>query len=420
VKISISIFTPTHDSRFLRDAYESIKAQDFHEWILVYNNGAQVLDFGDPRVKSFVWPNAPPWVGPLKAYACERATGDVLLELDHDDLLTPDALAEVAAAFDDPAVGFVYSNTIHATGDLQPVRRFDECWGWKFREVMFQGHQLDEHISFEPSPESVSRIWYAPNHLRAFRRDVYQKVGGYSWEMRILDDLDLMCRLYQATKFKHIDKGLYVYRVHGQNSWLRYNAEIQQNVYRIYDQYIERLVLRWAEMNGLSALDLGGRPLGSPSTSTSTSTPASTSTSTYSSVDLKDADVCCDLNGAWPFEDSSVGVIRAFDVFEHLRDPLHTMREVSRVLAPGGWLFCQVPSTDGRGAFSDPTHRSFWNELSFAYYTRAVKAKYIDTPVRLQAPRLYTTEKDTEGVCWVVAHLINLKGGYRPCGAVEI
>jgi len=405
VKISISIFTPTHDSRFLREAYESIKGQNFHEWVIIYNNGAQVIDFGDPRVKSFVWSNAPKWVGPLKAYACERATGDVLLELDHDDLLTPDALAEVAAAFDDPAVGFVYSNTIHATGDLQPVRRFDECWGWKFREVMFQGHQLDEHISFEPSPESVSRIWYAPNHLRAFRRDVYQKVGGYSWEMRILDDLDLMCRLYQATKFKHIDKGLYVYRVHGQNSWLRYNAEIQQNVYRIYDQYIEALAERWSTMNGLRRVELGGRMAAKPG---------------YEAVDLKDAGILCDLNGEWPFLASSVGVIRAFDVFEHLKDPLHTMQEVSRVLAPGGWLFCQVPSADGRGAFSDPTHRSFWNELSFAYYTRAVKAKYIDTPVRLQAPRLYTTEKDTEGVCWVVAHLINLKGGYRPCGAVEI
>lgn len=403
--MTISIFTPTHDSRFLREAYESIKDQDFHEWIVVYNNGAEVVDFGDSRVKSFVWPSAPPWVGPLKAYACERATGDVLLELDHDDLLTPDALEEVAKAFDDPDVGFVYSNTIHATGHLQKVRRFDECWGWKFREVEFRGHVLDEHISFEPSPESVSRIWYAPNHFRAFRRDVYQKVGGYSWEMRILDDLDLMCRLYQATTFKHIDKGLYVYRVHGQNSWLRYNAEIQENVYRIYDQYIDALVERWTAMNGLRRIELGGRMNARPG---------------YETVDLKQAGICCDLNGPWPFADSSVGAIRAFDVFEHLKEPLHTMEEVYRVLAPGGWLFCQVPSTDGRGAFQDPTHRSFWNENSFHYYTKAGFAKYIDTPVRFQSPRLYTTAKDADGVCWTVAHLISLKDGYRPCGAVEI
>ena len=57
--------------------------------------------------------------------------------------------------------------------------------------------------------------------------------------MSILDDLDLMCRMYLKTKFRHIDQGLYIYRVHGDNSWLRYNGEIQDNVYRIYDQYIE-------------------------------------------------------------------------------------------------------------------------------------------------------------------------------------
>ena len=48
-----------------------------------------------------------------------------------------------------------------------------------------------------------------------------------------------MCRLYETTEFHHIDKGLYVYRVHGNNTWLQFNEEIQNNVYRIYDQYIE-------------------------------------------------------------------------------------------------------------------------------------------------------------------------------------
>ncbi len=28
-----------------------------------------------------------------------------------------------------------------------------------------------------------------------------------------------------------------------------------------------------------------------------------------------------------------------------------------------------VPSTDGRGAFQDPTHVSFWNINSFMYYS---------------------------------------------------
>lgn len=405
--MKISVFTPTNNSEFLPQVYESIKDQDFYEWIVIYNNGGIPIQFNDPRVKAYT-PDLvyrmPEWVGFLKAYACERATGDILLELDHDDLLMPNAVEEVRKAFKDEEVGFVYSNTIHAMADWSRCQRFDDKYGWKYREVEYQGHTLDEHISFEPYPDSISRIWFAPNHLRAFRKSVYDEIGGYNKEMRILDDLDLMCRMYLKTEFKHIDKGLYIYRVHGQNSWLRYNAEIQNNVYRIYDQYIESLVYRWADIMGLRKIDLGGRI---------------NKKEGYESVDLKNADVICDLNKRWRFEKNSVGVIRAYDIFEHLKDPIHVMKEAYRVLAPGGWIISQTPSTDGRGAFQDPTHVSFWNENSFHYYTNG-KAIYIDTPVRFQAARLYTTAKSPEQVCWVGAHLVSLKDGYRPAGLIEI
>ena len=395
--MKISLFTPTHDSKYLKELYDSIKDQKFWEWVILYNNGAQVIDFRDSRVRTIILEDVPQWVGPLKAKACEICTGDILLEMDHDDYLTPDALEEVENAFEDPEVGFVYSNTIH---DKQ--FHYNEAFGWNYRPV---DEQNEEHISFPPTPDSISKIWFAPNHLRAFRKSVYEEVGGYNKEMRVLDDLDLMCRMYLVTKFHHIDKGLYYYREHGENTYLKYNAEIQQNVFRIHDQYIESIVERWADVNGLLKIELGGRMAAK---------------SGFVTVDLKEADVVCDLNKKWKFADSSVGIIRAFDVFEHLKDPIHVMKECQRVLAPGGWLICQVPSTDGRGAFQDPTHVSFWNENSFLYYTKEFFAKYIDTPVRFQSSRLYTTQKNEMGVCWVVAHLVNLKDGFRPAGLIEI
>jgi hypothetical protein len=67
------------------------------------------------------------------------------------------------------------------------------------------------------------------------------------------------------------------------------------------------------------------------------------------------------------------------------------MSEIHRVLCDGGWAFIDVPSTDGRGAFQDPTHVSFWNENSFWYYTRRQQAQFIDnTTIRFQAFRLET------------------------------
>jgi glycosyltransferase involved in cell wall biosynthesis len=401
--MKISIFTPTNSPQYLEELYKSIKHQDFYEWVVVPQN--YEIKFNDPRIKVYELPYLEgAYVGALKSYACSKCTGDILLELDHDDFLAENAIEEVKKAFEDDEVGFVYSNAVYLKKDFTNYPRFSELFGWQYREVEYQGHTLDEHISFEPTPASVSRIWYAPNHLRAFRKSVYEAVGGYNKQMRILDDQDLMCRMYRATKFKHIDKPLYFYRVHGENAWLKHNKEIQDNVYPIYDKYIENMAVKWARDNGLICLDLGG---------------GIDKMEGYESIDIKGGDVIADLNRPFPFKDDSVGVIRAYDVLEHLTDPLHTMKEIHRVLVSDGWLFAKVPSTDGRGAFQDPTHKSFWNENSFLYYTNKKWARYIDTPVRFQKVRLHTTENNAEQVCWVIANLIKLNGN-RPPGLIEV
>lgn len=95
----------------------------------------------------------------------------------------------------------------------------------------------------------------------------------------------------------------------------------------------------------------------------------------YVNVDLAPpADVIADLRARWPWEDSEVEEILAFDVFEHLPDPIHTLNEAHRVLKPRGLLHFKVPGValaDGRvnpGAFCDPTHRSFWHQDLHYYF----------------------------------------------------
>lgn len=94
----------------------------------------------------------------------------------------------------------------------------------------------------------------------------------------------------------------------------------------------------------------------------------------WTNVDIEGfegVDVTCDLEQHWPWENDSVDYIRAFDLVEHLHQPVHTMNEAWRVLRHGGVFEILVPSTDGRGAFQDPTHVSFWNQNSFLYYTKS-------------------------------------------------
>ncbi len=79
-----------------------------------------------------------------------------------------------------------------------------------------------------------------------------------------------------------------------------------------------------------------------------------------------------DLSKLWPWPDNSVEYIRAHDVFEHLPSKIFTFNESWRVLRPGGRLELFVPTTDGRGAFQDPTHISFWTPNDLFYYTAGV------------------------------------------------
>jgi SAM-dependent methyltransferase len=79
-------------------------------------------------------------------------------------------------------------------------------------------------------------------------------------------------------------------------------------------------------------------------------------------------DIVADLNRRFPFADSSIDLVRAHDTVEHLHDRLHTMNEIWRICKHGASVELLVPSTDGRGAFQDPTHVSYWNINSFRYY----------------------------------------------------
>jgi hypothetical protein len=78
---------------------------------------------------------------------------------------------------------------------------------------------------------------------------------------------------------------------------------------------------------------------------------------------------CVDLEALpWPWETGSVEHIRMADIIEHLANKIGTMNELHRVLKPGDTVEIIVPTTDGRGAWQDPTHVSFWNRNSFFYF----------------------------------------------------
>ena len=378
-----SIISPSHkNTPYLQELYESLCAQTYEnwEWVLWLNGKFKRSKLSpeienDERVKIYECKEKNPNVGFHKNRAFHLGSGDVVVEVDHDDMITPDCLEELNKAYQDESVGFVFSDVAVYDDNFVP---YNEQHGWSYYFYNFRGKDRYVMNSWRPTSQSLAYIWYAPDHVRSWRKSVYEEIGGHNVDLSICDDHELMIRTYLKTKMYHIKKPLYIYRVYGENTYLQRNADIQTKTVDLYKEYAYQLAEKDADDRGLLKVDIGGGLYPRAG---------------YLTVDQEGGDITCDLNEGIPLPDNSVGVINASHVLEHLRDPIKSMREIHRVLAHGGWAMIEVPSTDGRGAWQDPTHVSYWNEHSFWYYTNKDKAIFIrNSDIRFQTYRLETWE----------------------------
>ena len=411
----VSVFTPSHNPRWLDDCYRSLKAQTLPdwEWVVLLNGkaGAWSPPEPDPRVK--VERAGVKGVGAAKRAACELATGDLLVELDHDDMLVSNCLEMLVVVADArPKAALIYSDFAQINEDGSPnSTKFNLDNGWEYTPTVVDGVEQLRCHAMRPSPHNVGYIWYAPNHVRAFRRTAYEAVGGYDASLAILDDQDLMTRLYVHGEFAHVNKLLYLQRWHPRNTQVdpKINAEIQEKTVDFYRDNIEALALAWAARAELATVNLD--------TPTSVGTP---------DIDERYAIVRIDPAApSLPYADSSVGVVKLLDVLQRVPDRAALFNECYRVLAHGGLLLTDTPSTDGRGAFQDPSHVAFYNENSFAYLTQRSMRPTIPTlTARLQLSHLLTywpsEVHEQMNIPYVKANLIAVKNGPRNGGPLYV
>lgn len=115
-------------------------------------------------------------------HAARFATGELLLIMDDDTLMVPDAIEKLASAFDDPEVAI-------ASGSLPIRNKHDSIW------TALQA--IEYMVSIEIGRASLDAFNAVPCCSGAFnmvRRDVFMAIGGEMPETA--DDLDLTLRLH--------------------------------------------------------------------------------------------------------------------------------------------------------------------------------------------------------------------------------
>jgi len=111
-------------------------------------------------------------------------------------------------------------------------------------------------------------------------------------------------------------------------------------------------------------------------------------------VDLSEKcspDEVVDLNQyPWPWPNDHFSEVKAYDVIEHLENPVMAMSEIHRVCSHGAQIEITVPHFSCANAFTDPTHRHYFGLETFRFFSfKGTFAKDEKNFFTLKRNRLY-------------------------------
>jgi glycosyltransferase involved in cell wall biosynthesis len=264
----VSWFTPIHNTgEVLKRTYESLKNQTYKDWEWVITNDssdggktlkiAEEIAKNDLRVKVFdIKPRTKGVVGDSKYRAASLCKGYILAELDHDDYLTPDATELlVKASHAHPDAGFFWTDSAEVDENWEPMW-YEEpfCYDYgTYRTEKAIGKTFTNVVNgININPKTIRHIVGIPNHIRAWRKEVYQYIGGHNRNLSVADDYELIVRTFLATRMVRIPKLCYLqfiaYKGNNVNTQHGSRAEIQRLSNSIAYYYNEAIRERFEQL----------------------------------------------------------------------------------------------------------------------------------------------------------------------------
>jgi O-antigen biosynthesis protein len=199
----ISILVPIYRTNLdiLRETVDSVKNQSYDNWELcLANDGSDI-----PELTAFLEKEAATdsrihvvsrsergGISAASNDALDLAIGEYIALLDHDDLLTEDAL-------------------FHMVNELQSAERPELLYSDE-DHIDESGRRFSPFFKPDWSPDLILSENYV-THLMMFRRDLALAVGGFRSEFDLSQDHDILLRMSEkASKIVHVPKVLYHWR----------------------------------------------------------------------------------------------------------------------------------------------------------------------------------------------------------------
>lgn len=219
--IKFSILVPLYNtpSQYLKEMLDSVIFQTYQNWELCLADGSdsshelvrQICESYAKKDLRIKYRKLEKNHGISENTNCclDMAVGDYMVLLDHDDLLHPSALYEVALAVCEKNADFIYTD--ETTFNVNPSDAFNP------------------HFKPNFSPDNLRSINYIC-HLTVFKASLLEKSGRFRSEFDGAQDHDLVLRLTEnAEKIVHIPKILYYWRAHPSST--AYSAETKSYTY---------------------------------------------------------------------------------------------------------------------------------------------------------------------------------------------
>ena len=209
-QVKISVIVPLYNTpiRYLKELIDSVRAQTYSNWELCFADGS---DSEHSNVEEYL--RGPLALDERIVYrkleknlgisgntneALALATGEYFALLDHDDLLHPAALFEVARAINEQDADFIYTD--ESTFTKKPSDAYAPHFKPDFSPDLLRGYNYICHLS-------------------VFSRELLERTGTFRSEFDGSQDYDMILRLTeQAKKIVHIPKILYYWRASKQST----------------------------------------------------------------------------------------------------------------------------------------------------------------------------------------------------------
>jgi glycosyltransferase involved in cell wall biosynthesis len=264
----ISVFTTTfHSGEKIKRPLHSLQKQTYRNWEwIIWDDSKddktyqELLEIQkkDIRIQVYKAPKHSGFIGEMKKRSCGIAKGSWLVELDHDDPISPhlfQTIVDIQHQY--PETDFIHSDYAVIREDSKTDTDYGgDYYTYGYGSHLYQwssdGTTERYYLTLTNPIINASNIRYivgVPNHVRIWKTSFYHKINGHNENLPVVDDYELLVRTFLESKnWMRIPECMYFqYQNSGGNNFTNHRNALIQHLTRwtayLYEEKIHRRLL---------------------------------------------------------------------------------------------------------------------------------------------------------------------------------